>query len=108
MEIRRVMPSISFVVARSWPQRIIGFENKLLWRLKTDMRFFRNTTQGHAVIMGRKTFESIGKPLPNRLNIVLSRDPGNNSDNLKWVSDRESALFFADCFSILNGKKEVF
>ena len=52
----------------------IGDKNALLWHIKEDMRFFRTTTSGHAVIMGRKTFESLGcKPLPKRTNIVISR-----------------------------------
>ena len=52
----------------------IGDKNSLLWHIKEDMRFFRTTTSGHAVIMGRKTFESLGsKPLPKRSNIVITR-----------------------------------
>ena len=52
----------------------IGDKNTLLWHIKEDMRFFRTTTSGHAVIMGRKTFESLGsKPLPKRKNIVITR-----------------------------------
>lgn len=52
----------------------IGDKNALLWHIKEDMRFFRTTTSGHAVIMGRKTFESLGsKPLPKRTNIVITR-----------------------------------
>jgi len=101
------MPSIAFVVARSYPQRIIGCDNKLPWRLKTDLKFFRSVTEGHAVIMGRKTFDSIGHPLPNRLNIVLSRRDGNNTTNLIWVKNRESALFFADFFSVINERTQV-
>eukprot|EP01035_Chromulina_nebulosa_P065198 gene65198-89207_t len=67
------MPSIASVVARSYPDHIIRIDNSLPWHLKTDLRLFKQRTQGHAVIMGRKTFESIGKPLPNRTNIILSR-----------------------------------
>lgn len=101
------MPSIAFIVARSYPQSIIGCENRLPWRLKTDMKNFRSVTQHHAVIMGRKTFDSIGHPLPKRMNIVLSRNEGNNSSDLIWVKDRESALFLADYFSILWGRKQL-
>jgi len=50
----------------------IGKDNKLLWHLPADLKFFKETTRGHIVVMGRKTFESIGKPLPDRINIVLS------------------------------------
>lgn len=53
--------------------RVIGRENKLPWHLPEELKWFKRTTTGHVVIMGRKTFESIGKPLPNRETIVLSR-----------------------------------
>ncbi len=52
----------------------LGRDNKLLWRLTADMRFFRKMTLGGTIVMGRKTFESIGYPLPGRRNVVLSRD----------------------------------
>lgn len=55
--------------------REIGFDNKLLWDLPGDMKHFRDTTSDHTIIMGQKTFESIGKALPGRKNIVLSLDP---------------------------------
>ena len=51
----------------------IGKDGKLPWHYSADLKFFKQTTTGNAIVMGRKTFESIGKPLPNRLNIVLSR-----------------------------------
>lgn len=64
---------IKMIVARSL-NGVIGTEGKIPWRLRNDMKFFRQTTEGHTVVMGRKTFESIGKPLPNRNNIVLTRN----------------------------------
>ena len=65
------MVSIIVAIARNGA---IGDKNALLWHIKEDMRFFRTTTSGHAVIMGRKTFESLGsKPLPKRTNIVITR-----------------------------------
>lgn len=51
----------------------IGKDNKLLWHMPADLKFFKKTTTGHTVIMGRKTFDSVGKPLPNRTNIVITR-----------------------------------
>ena len=51
----------------------IGLNNKLLWHLPKDLKHFKSLTSGHPVVMGRKTYESIGKPLPNRTNIVISR-----------------------------------
>ena len=56
------------------PERVIGKDGQLPWRLPADLRHFRAVTMGHPIIMGRKTYESIGKPLEDRLNIVLSRD----------------------------------
>ena len=52
---------------------IIGGNNQLLWRLSADLKYFKSLTTGHVVVMGRKTFESIGRPLPNRVNVVISR-----------------------------------
>lgn len=100
--LRRVrMPSIAFVVARSVPQNVIGCDNRLPWRLRTDLRFFKAVTHGHAVIMGRKTFDSIRKPLDGRTNIVLSRQPGRDAVDLFWASSQEEALLIADFHAIL-------
>lgn len=63
---------LSIIVAHD-KNRLIGNKNKLPWFLPADLRYFKEKTVGHAVIMGRKTFESIGKPLPGRKNIVLSK-----------------------------------
>lgn len=63
---------LSLVVATA-RNHVIGFEGGIPWRLPDDQRFFRRLTTGHAVVMGRKTFESIGRALPNRMNLVLSR-----------------------------------
>lgn len=105
--IPRPMPSISYIVARSNPGGVIGCENRLPWKLRTDMKFFRKVTEGHVVIMGRKTYESLGRPLPNRMNIVLSRSAEANKDNLLWVDTLESALYAADIYSILNECPEI-
>ncbi|RYM05688.1 dihydrofolate reductase [Sporolactobacillus sp. THM7-7] len=64
---------ISFLVAMD-RNRLIGRENTLPWHLPADLRYFKKVTIGHPVIMGRKTFQSIGKPLPGRTNVVLTRD----------------------------------
>jgi len=65
-------PCLSLIVAMN-AARVIGYENHLPWRLPADLKHFRQVTMGKAVIMGRKTYESIGKPLEGRMNIVLSR-----------------------------------
>jgi len=71
----------------------IGKRGKLPWHYSSDMKFFRETTTGHAVVMGRKTWLTLGKPLKNRLNIVLSRDSNIEPDeSLVVLSDIESVL----------------
>lgn len=105
---RAKMPSAVSVVARSYPDRIIGIDNKLPWHLGTDLKNFKSLTQGHAIIMGRKTFESLGRPLPNRVNIVLSRDDVADTQNVKWARDPETALLLADFYSICMDKKQFF
>jgi dihydrofolate reductase len=65
---------ISIIVAKSL-NNVIGKDNQLIWRLSADLQLFKTHTSGHHIIMGRKTFESIGKPLPNRTSIVISRNP---------------------------------
>lgn len=66
------MVSIIVAIARN---RTIGCANKLLWNISEDMLHFKSITTGHPVIMGRKTFESIGRPLPNRTNVIITRYP---------------------------------
>lgn len=83
---------ISLVVA-SADNNAIGKNNKLLWHLPNDMRFFKNLTWGMAVIMGRKTFESLGKPLSGRKNIVITRQPNWKVDGVLTVSNLDDALF---------------
>ena len=102
------MPSIAFVVARSHPGHVIGCENKLPWRLKGDLRRFKETTTGHVVIMGRKTFHSIGRPLPNRKNIVITRNFDLDKDGVVCAQNAESALFLADYYSIIMEKMDLF
>ena len=78
----------------------IGKGGKLPWHYPADMKFFRETTMGHAVVMGRKTWVTIGKPLKNRLNIVLSRDPNIEPDeSLVVLTDIESVLSFNNSLS---------
>lgn len=67
-------PRLIAVVAMT-ADRVIGRNGTLPWHLPEDLAFFKRTTSGHPIVMGRKTFESIGKPLPKRRNIVLTRDP---------------------------------
>ncbi len=65
---------ISMIAAIGEGNRVLGKENKLVWNIPEDTKFFRDMTRGHPVIMGRRTFESLGRPLPQRANIVITRD----------------------------------
>ncbi|SEN08980.1 dihydrofolate reductase [Chryseobacterium taichungense] len=73
----------------------IGFENQLLWHLPKDLKHFKDLTSGHPVIMGRKTYESIGKPLPNRTNIVVSRKSDWFQEGILIVGSIKEAIKFA-------------
>lgn len=71
---------------------VIGRDNALIWRLRDDMRHFKNLTTGHAVIMGRKTWDSLGRPLPNRRNIVVTRQRNFGAPGAEVVHSLEEAL----------------
>ncbi|MBU3568267.1 dihydrofolate reductase [Polynucleobacter alcilacus] len=66
-------PAISIIVARS-RNHVIGRDNQMPWKISADLQFFKRVTMGHPVVMGRKTWESIGRPLPGRRNLVVSRN----------------------------------
>ena len=70
----------------------IGKDNELLFRLKEDLKNFKQLTSENVIIMGRKTYESIGKPLKNRINIVISRNDNKDEENLIWTHSLEEAL----------------
>jgi dihydrofolate reductase len=72
--------------------RAIGRANTLPWRLPEDMAYFKRLTMGHPIIMGRKTFESIGRALPGRRNIVVTRQPGWQADGTETASSLDAAL----------------
>jgi dihydrofolate reductase len=84
--------SLTLVVAAA-NNNAIGKNNQLLWRLPNDMKYFKNVTWGLPVLMGRKTFESLGKPLPGRKNLVLTRQNDWKADNVIAVNSVEDALF---------------
>ncbi len=88
-------PVISMIAAIARKDRAIGFQNKLLWHIPEDFRHFKETTSGHAIIMGEKTYHSIGKPLPNRTNIVLSLDPDFSPEGVVVVRSVDEALLKA-------------
>ena len=86
---------ISLIVAAS-TNNAIGSNNQLLWKLPKDLTFFKNTTWGNAIVMGRKTFESLGnKPLKGRLNIVITRQERWGAEGVMVVHSFEAAVVLA-------------
>lgn len=83
---------LSIIVAMT-KNHVIGKNNQMPWHLPADLAWFRQNTGGKPIIMGRKTFESIGRPLPNRTNIVLSRSPYEH-DGIIWKDNLQSAVDF--------------
>ena len=73
-------------------RRGIGIDNKLPWHLPEDLAHFKRLTSGHTIIMGRKTFESIGRPLPKRRNVVVTRNPDWRHDGVEAVTSLDAAL----------------
>jgi len=78
-------PTISLIAVLS-ENRVIGNKGKIPWHISEDLKRFKKLTQGHAVIMGRKTYESIGKPLPNRINIIITRDKSYKPSEVEKTS----------------------
>lgn len=94
---------VSAIVAAA-KNRVIGSDNQIPWYLQEDFRFFKRTTLKHHIIMGRKTFESIGKPLPKRTNIVITRNPFYVASGVIVVNSLEAAFTIASD----NGETEAF
>ena len=80
------------IIAAMDRNHLIGNKNQLLWHLPADFAHFKTVTMGKPIIMGRKTYESIGKPLPGRTNIVLSRNPDIRFEGVECVSDFDDAI----------------
>lgn len=87
------------IIAAIAKNNVIGNNNRLPWHLPSDMRRFRKITMDKAIIMGQKTFESIGKPLAGRFNIILSKDPNLKIDKCMVVNSIEKALEKSKNFS---------
>ncbi len=87
--------------------RVIGVEGKLPWYLPEDLKFFKAVTLHKPVVMGRATFASIGKALPNRLNIVVTRDTSFEHPGVRVCHDLESALALADDQAMIEGNEEI-
>ncbi len=93
--------NISIIVAVS-ENNVIGCNNKLLWHIPGDLKRFKAITMGHPIVIGRKTFESIGRPLPGRNNVVISRQGGYKPEGCTVYSSIHEAI------SNLAGEKEIF
>lgn len=85
---------ISLIVAVA-ENGVIGHNNQLIWHLPNDLKQFRRLTTGHCIIMGRKTFDSIGKPLPNRTSVIISRNPDFQVEGCITVDSLEKAILKA-------------
>ena len=96
---------IKIIVATS-KNRVIGDSNSLIWHLPADLKRFKEITTGNTIVMGRKTFESIGRPLPNRRNIIITRDITYNVEGCEVVNSLEEALMICNnnCFIIGGGE----
>jgi dihydrofolate reductase len=87
-----VAPPIRLVVAYTRGQRVIGLDGGMPWHLPGDLAHFKRSTMGHPIIMGRKTWASLGRPLPGRRNLVLSRDTGFSAPGAEVFPSLEAAL----------------
>ncbi|MBL4821447.1 MAG: dihydrofolate reductase [Gammaproteobacteria bacterium] len=87
---------------------VIGRNNSLPWHLPEDLKHFRRTTMGKSIIMGRKTFESIGKPLAGRTNIIVTRNRDYEADNARIVNSLTEAVELAENIAFIDGSEEAF
>jgi dihydrofolate reductase len=86
------MPAVLAVIVAYAANRTIGRDNTLPWKLPADLAHFKRTTLGSPIIMGRKTWESLGRPLPGRQNIVVSRDPAYRAEGAQVCASIDQAL----------------
>ncbi|MDR6553717.1 dihydrofolate reductase [Paenibacillus qinlingensis] len=100
--------SISFIFAMD-RNRAIGVNNKLPWHLPGDLKFFKNVTMGHPILMGRKTYESIGKPLPGRRNVILTQNTAYQAEGCEVIHSVDEAIdAFPDQELFVIGGAEIF
>lgn len=97
---------IALIVAAA-DNDVIGRNNALPWDLPEDLAHFKRTTMGKPILMGRRTFESIGRPLPGRSNIVISRDPGFGAEGVRVVDSLDAALDLAESIALIDGSEEL-
>jgi dihydrofolate reductase len=95
------------LIAALAENRVIGIDNSMPWHLPGDFKYFKATTLGKPIIMGRKTWDSLGRPLPGRLNIVVSRQPGLTLAGAEVFPSLEAALVRADQWAREQGVDEL-
>jgi len=95
------------MIAAVADNRVIGADNDMPWRLSTDLKRFKAITMGKPVIMGRRTFESIGKALPGRMNIVISRNRDLAPDGVQMAATLDEAIAVAGAEALKGGQNEV-
>jgi dihydrofolate reductase len=95
------------LIAAVASNRVIGRDNQLPWHLSEDLKYFKRTTLGKPVLMGRRTYESIGRPLPGRTNIVISRQPGLLIEGVTVTTGVRSALELAGQIAARDGAEEL-
>lgn len=100
------MTSLAIIVAAA-ENGVIGRNNGLPWHLPQDLRYFKQVTMGKPIVMGRKTFESIGRPLPGRSNIVISRNITFSAAGVRIVATLDEAISLADDIAQTDGAAEV-
>jgi dihydrofolate reductase len=97
---------LSLMVAKA-SNRVIGRNNKLPWYLPNDLKYFKQVTFGKPVIMGRKTWDSLGKPLPGRTNIVITRQADFQAEGAKVVATLDEAVTLAENVAFIEGQDEA-
>ena len=97
---------LALIVAMA-ENRVIGRHNQLPWRIKADLAFFKRTTMGKPMIMGRKTFESIGRPLPGRTTIVITRNTGWSYEGVETAGSVDAAITIANRRITQTGGREI-
>lgn len=95
------------LIAALSQNRCIGRHNKLPWHLPNDLKYFKRETWGRPIVMGRKTWESLGRPLPGRTNIVITRQPGYEAEGARVVASLEEALRLAQDVALIDGADRV-
>ena len=100
------MARLAMIVAAA-ENDVIGRDNALPWRLPDDLRYFRRVTMGKPVIMGRRTFESIGRPLPGRCNIVVTGNPAFTAEGVRVVHGLDEALALGEAVAAIDGAEEL-